>query len=186
MMWEKNLAQAARRWGSSNRRCPLHSSYLICLEGETSAIRQCPGPVQEAVAAEVTRRILPSNPPIPAPKVLRNLNRSKRSEPSPDSLSPLPPFAPFAPVKRVAVPWLTGNGSAPPRRTRSPDRDADAPWPAAGPSVRWQGAVSSPRRDADAAWLPAGRAASAATDVRSCTKTAEARQDADGVPRSAR
>src|SRR2546427_87377 len=71
--------------------------------------------------------------------------------------------------------WLTGNGNARRRRRRSPDRDADAPWPAAAPSDRWQGAGSSPRREADAPWLPAGRAASAATDVPSCTKTAEAR-----------
>src|SRR5260370_41697006 len=58
-----------------------------------------------------------------------------------------------------AVAWLTENGSARRRRRRSPDRDADAPWPAAGPADQWKGAVSSPRRAGDAAWLAAGPAA---------------------------
>src|SRR5713101_2457767 len=35
------------------------------------------GPFPLLVAAEVTRRILPSNPPIPESTLLRNLNRSK-------------------------------------------------------------------------------------------------------------
>jgi hypothetical protein len=36
-----------------------------------------PGPIQEVVAAEVTRRILPSNPPIPESTLLGKLKRSK-------------------------------------------------------------------------------------------------------------
>jgi hypothetical protein len=52
------------------------------------------------VAAEVTGRILPSNPPVPESTMPWSLNRSKRSEQRLDSLSPLPPFAP---VKCVSL-----------------------------------------------------------------------------------
>ena len=52
------------------------------------------------VAAEVTRRILLSDPPIPESSLLRKLNRSKRRQQRFDSLSPFPPFAP---VKCVSL-----------------------------------------------------------------------------------
>jgi hypothetical protein len=52
------------------------------------------------VAAEVTRRILLSDPPIPESSLLRKLNRSKLRQQRFDSLSPFPPFAP---VKCVSL-----------------------------------------------------------------------------------